>query len=227
MRLKWLASLLVVAAPIAASAQITLTAEAPGVQSTQDATATTETFDGFTAGNYNSLATAVGTLAAPAGQTFNIHAADAFGGAGGTGNYFVVGAESGYLTATLTLPGEEEYMGLWLSALDANNEIQLYNNGSLVATYNPNAVLALVSGNPAYYGNPNNGEDSGEPFAYLNFIGSATTQFNSVVFSNANLARAWRSTTSASTPPPPARPARSSAAARAYRFRRRPMARRS
>ena len=51
-------------------------------------------------------------------------------------------------------------------------------------------VLAIASAfsfttpGDAYYGNPNNGGDPGEPFAYLNFNGTDGTTFTSVVFSN-------------------------------------------
>ena len=189
MRLKWLA-LLALLAPTAALAQITVTVDAPGVQSTSDPNAITEGFEGFYEEGYSRLDTAVGVMTALPGQQFKIVGADEFGAAGGHGNFFAVGAESGYYSATLTLPGEEEYMGLWLSALDPYNEISLYNNSTLVASYDYTDFLSLVSGNPAYFGNPNAdfiGQDPNEAFFYVNFYGNSGTQFNSVVFNNPSL----------------------------------------
>jgi hypothetical protein len=109
--------------------------------------------------------------------------ADIFGGAGGAGNYFSVGAQSGSASpVTLTLNGPQSYFDMWWSAADINNTLQFYSGSTLLATYATASVFTGIPG--AYFGNPNNGGDSGEPFAYLNFNGSLETTFTSVVFSN-------------------------------------------
>jgi len=66
---------------------------------------------------------------------------------------------------------------------DSYNEIDLYSGGSLIASYDAPAVLASLSS--AYKGNPNpqfRFGDPGEPFAYVNFIGTEGTTFNAVRF---------------------------------------------
>jgi len=171
--------------PTFVRADVLLTAELPGIQSSQVSGVTTENFNTKSLGLYTTLSTNVGIFTS-AGM--RILAADQFGGAGGTGNYFVVGSPSGHPTADLALDtgAQQSYLGLWLSALDANNVIQLYSAGNLVASYNAATVYAYLATNPAYFGNPNPpaGRDASEPFAYLNFIGRNGTTFDSVRFSN-------------------------------------------
>ena len=115
--------------------------------------------------------------------------ANQFGGAGGTGKYFAVGAESGQLSADLSLDAgsPQAYIGFWLSALDANNSIELYLGSTLVKSYDAAAVSGFVGSNSAYKGNPNAnflGQDATQPFAYLNFVGTAGTTFDTVKFKN-------------------------------------------
>jgi hypothetical protein len=79
------------------------------------------------------------------------------------------------------------YFDIWVSAADKFNQISFYSGSHLVAAYNVRAGLAAIAALPdasQYFGNPNNGEDSGEPFAYLNFIWLAGTTFTSVVLAN-------------------------------------------
>ncbi len=185
-----------------AQAGIVLTAEAPGVQTTQVAGTTTENFNSFATGNYTTLTTAVGTITSPG---LNIHSADVYGGAGGSGNYAAIGAQSGTLTATLTLQGPQSYFGFWWSAADAGNRIEFLSNGVEVAYFDPTSALgSLTSSN--YYGNPNNRGDSGEKFAYLNVYGTAGTTFNQVIFSNTTTGSGfesdnWAVRAAAVTPP--------------------------
>jgi len=173
------------------------TIELPGVQSTRVTSTTgltTETFDGFATGRYTTpLTTAIGTVTAPAGSTYAIVAASEYGGAGGTGNFFAIGAESGGTVADLALDtgSDQTYAGFWLSALDGNNSFAFYENSTLIQSFDAAEVKSFINSQPnatAYYGNPNSkflGDDSGEPFAYLNFFAPAGTAFNKVVFSNA------------------------------------------
>src|SRR5438045_480853 len=76
-----------------AQAQVVVTIENPGVQSSSVANITTETFDGFVPGVSTSLVSAIGTYSSP-GQA--VLGANQYGGAGGAGNYFSVGAQSGF-----------------------------------------------------------------------------------------------------------------------------------
>ena len=165
-----------------AKAGIIVSYEAPGVQTSTVPGVTTETFDGFSPGSsYSSLSTAIGTLTSAG--AFAIQPADIYGGAGGTGNYFAVGVESNnFAPVTLALNGPQAYLGIWWSAADAGNQLELLSGNTVVAELSTATVLAAIGGNSAYFGNPNNGGDGGEPFAYLNFTGTDGTTFDSVVF---------------------------------------------
>jgi hypothetical protein len=166
-----------------ALAGIAMTFEAPGVQSSADAGVITETFNTVGTGQYSSLETAVGTLSTSG--SLAIVGADSYGGAGGSGNYFALGAQSGSADpVTLTFKGRESYFGFWWSAGDANNSVTFYSGSTAVMTYNEASAFSFTTPGDAYYGNPNNGSDAGEPFAYLNFNGTDGATFTSVVFSN-------------------------------------------
>jgi len=117
-----------------------------------------------------------------------------WGGAGGTGYYPTV-TEGSYtltLTSTLTASGTTEgvnYFGMWLSALDADNELQFYDGNTLLYTFTPGQIIKAVgacpnSSNP-FCGNPNNGEDTNEQFVFLNFY-DVTGSFTKIVFSEAD-----------------------------------------
>ena len=174
--------------PGRAQAGYELTANAAGSQSSTVSGVTTETFDSIKAGNYTSLTTAVGTLCSPGLQ---IAAENQYGGAGGTGHYLAIGAESGQDLAVLTLNGPQAYFGFWWSAADVNNTIGFLSHGQVVAVFDPSTALAALGS--AYYGNPNGGGDPGEKFAYLNFIGTAGTTFDQVVFANCNTSTGFES----------------------------------
>jgi hypothetical protein len=112
---------------------------------------------------------------------FNIVPADAYGGAGGTGDYLQVTSGN---SMTLTLSQSVNYFGLWFSALDSGNELSFYNGNNLLLSYTPTdfatAVGTCTGGGNPYCGNPNNGEDPNEQFAYLNFLDTDGT-FNKIV----------------------------------------------
>ena len=177
-------------------AGITYTIDVPGVQASTVSGITTETFNADNPGNYSTLATAVGTLTSANPGQFAIvpassNAYGAYGGAGGTGNFFAVGNESGsYQPVTLSFNGPESYFGLWWSAADSHNSLALYSNGTLVTTVTTSNLTSLINASgdsSAYYGNPNNGQDAGEPFVYVNFYADSSTPITSAVFMNPSL----------------------------------------
>jgi len=161
-------------------AGIVFTIEGPGVQATTVPGAVTETFDGLTPGP-------LGVYSSPGIGTFaggQIVAANLYGGAGGVGNYYAVGGESGTTLGVLALNTPQDYVGLWWSAGDAENVLQFFDGASLVGTYD---VADIIGGGlaPGYYGNPNNRSlDPGEPFVYLNFTTTGATQITSLDFEN-------------------------------------------
>ncbi len=117
---------------------------------------------------------------------FVINPADQYGGAGGTGNYIDTTTPGGQPGSyTLSLSAQVNYFGLWFSALDAGNILQFYDGSTLVETFDAASYASLVGNCPnPYCGNPNAnflGQDSGQQYAYLNFLDTTGT-FNKIVF---------------------------------------------
>ncbi|MGO9229289.1 MAG: PEP-CTERM sorting domain-containing protein [Bryobacteraceae bacterium] len=127
------------------------------------------------------------------GSPLTDHAADQYGGAGGTGNYpelldTATSAESYTLTLTDTGLLGVNYFGLWVSALDAGNQIQFYDGTTLVYTLSPAAIEAAVGGCTVaggYCGNPNTGtfhnQNPDQQYVFLNFY-DVTGYFTSITF---------------------------------------------
>ena len=68
-----------------------------------------------------------------------------YGGAGGSGNYFAIGAESSSTDpVTLSLSSEANYFGFWWSAGDVNNSITLLQNSTALATFTTANIVALL-----------------------------------------------------------------------------------
>ncbi len=118
-----------------------------------------------------------------------INAADQYGGAGGTGKYPTTPNGTPYNVAlSTTLATGINYFGIWISALDAGNQLGFYKNNVLVYNFTPSILVAAVGSCPnasnAYCGNPNSqfpNSDTGEPFAFVNFLDTNGT-FDSVRF---------------------------------------------
>ncbi|MEO7931849.1 MAG: PEP-CTERM sorting domain-containing protein [Chthoniobacterales bacterium] len=123
-----------------------------------------------------------------------IQANDQYGG-NGTGNYLGV-ASGAVVTATFAAP--VEYFGLYISALDGNNVIKLYNGSTLLLTFNASSLTTLLPNNPTstvraidntlyntdqYYGQPVTGSNASEPYAYVSFFATAGTKITSAVLS--------------------------------------------
>ena len=179
----WLPLIAILGTVHGAQAAFNISVEAPGVL---NSTATfdtygIETFDSNTTGSNQTFSPAFsGTGITGTFSGVNVVAANQYGGAGGTGNYVSPGSSNSF---SMTLDSNVTYFGLWISALDGTNDLTFFNGGTLVKTFTPSDLLALVSGNHAYYGNPSGtfvGQDSGEPFAFVNFYDIGGT-FNKVV----------------------------------------------
>jgi hypothetical protein len=205
------AVLLVTAVHGAAAGPVTATYEAAGVQAPNSAsicgttagcTVGTETFNYVTqaqasAGYTSNFSGTSGTASAYQGtySAFTVNPADQYGGANGTGNYAVVFGGNNPPSYSLTLTntatgGGVNYFGIYISALDAGNQLQFYDSGNnLIYTFTSQQLIADLgscanghSGN-AYCGNPSDYyADSGELFAYVNFFDTVGT-FSKLVFS--------------------------------------------
>ncbi|ARS26511.1 Npun_F0296 family exosortase-dependent surface protein [Sphingomonas sp. KC8] len=142
-----------------------------------------ETFNGLNAGVQSFSTNFGGSTVSGTYANVNVLPADQYGGAGGS-NYAVagLGIQGSYaIDFTATGTSGINYFGYWLSALDAGNTVRFFNQGTEVFSFTPTNVLALVAGNPNYYGNPLTGANSGEPYAFLNFFYDGGT-FDRIVF---------------------------------------------
>ena len=175
---------------------------APKVQGTPlTANYTTETFDGFNAGD---LATtlSIGTVTGPC----RIDNGGVYGGASSTSADPVTGGSSskyattvdGVQVITIDLTKPAKYLGLWWTAGSPSNQVKFYSEGQEVAAMTTAGLIDKLSqatvgskdGNNTYnsadyYGNPVNGGASGEPFVYLNVYGIGGISFDRIELSGA------------------------------------------
>lgn len=156
---------------------------AAGVQASTAPNTSTETFNATTTGKSAGYTTTFGNsgITGTYSGNFSFANADLYGGANGTGNYITTGFGSQY---TLTLNQNVNYFGLWVSALDAGNDLKFYNGSTLLLDFTGSQLSSATGSCPgsAYCGNPNSGQDQGEQFAFINFYNSTGT-FNKIVFS--------------------------------------------
>jgi hypothetical protein len=93
------------------------------------------------------------------GGGLQILPADQYGGAGGAGKYIVAFTGTSYTLTLVNDPSKNpdgiNYFGYWLSALDAGNQVVFKKSRVQVGALTLGDVLAQVSGQPAYFGNPN------------------------------------------------------------------------
>ena len=162
-----------------AQAGVVFTYGAPGVQSSSAINITTETFDITNPPNVISpYVSAIGTY-----SRTDIRAADFTGGANETPYLAVFEPD----IATLTFNSPQAYFGLWWSAGDDANILELRSGGNVVASYTTADLFNSLG--PAYLGNPNPsflGQNNTEAYAYLNFYGTNGTTFDSVVIGGSN-----------------------------------------
>jgi len=193
MKLGLLAAGVTAAALMAGSAQagVTVTYEAPGVTNstvTFDGGGGVETFDSRAtgAGGFNSDFGGNGVISGVYSGATQVLSGSQYGGQGGS-NYAVTFSSSGYslaLTSTQNAAGVT-YFGYYLPALDGGNVLELWSGASKIFTFSQQTVLNAVSGNAAYFGKPDapyQGQNSGQPYVFVNFFGTDGTTFDKVVF---------------------------------------------
>lgn len=168
----------------------------------------TETFSNWAGGNFTSTfktgtsnfnATNFinGAYTAGGNANWTRAPADQYGGSGGTLPYPELAGRSAtadaytiILTHSANIPGVN-YFGIWLTALDAKNGIQFYNNGQLLYTFastDLQAALGACSITNLYCGNPTlpfKGQNPSEIYAYVNFF-ATVGYFDQVVLYAAN-----------------------------------------
>lgn len=137
----------------------------------------TETFDARPVGTGTAFSTSIGggAITASFSGTFNIAAADQYGGAGKTGRYLATASTTGLsikFTNTTAVRGVN-YLGLDISALDDGNVIELLRQGSVLASFSSATLkkkLKCPDTTNLYCSNPTSGENAGEAYAYVNFF---------------------------------------------------------
>ncbi len=158
-------------------AGIIFSVEAVGVQQTSLPGTITESFNLLPAGTLSIYNSSIGQYS----SNSVISLPNAWGGANQT-NYVAVGAQSGTTSYTLTFNSDLTYFGFNWQAADAMNEVRFYNDGNLVQTFTTADVFAPLLA--AYFGNPNNGQNTHEKFAFVNFSATQGTVFDQVMFYN-------------------------------------------
>ncbi len=118
--------------------------------------------------------------------------ANLYGGATGTGYYPVqsaapggVGGPNAIDETTVTLNKPSSYFGLWWSAGDPYNTLSFYSGNKLIASFDTKTILDNLP--KSYFGNPTtkfNGQDSWEPFAFLNVYAQPGVTWDKIVFDN-------------------------------------------
>jgi T5SS/PEP-CTERM-associated repeat protein len=183
------------------SQPFTVTVEAPAVQQSSLATnpmgfgasnVIVESFDELKAGFISKPVPFATNIALGSYDHLLVRSADAFGGAGGKGTYMTVNTSinKGSTPTTLTLATPQRYFGLWWSAGDPNKLLSFYSGSTLLETFRTSDVVNFINAQAnknAFYGNPNNGQNKGEPYAFLNFYADPSNPgltFNRIVFSN-------------------------------------------
>lgn len=160
---------------------ISFTVEAPGQKTTTaflpDETVV-ETFGSETPG------TAFGPAARPIG-TYSGGAVVSPANDWGFSTYLALGAQSGTTIYQLTFDQDQDYFGLYWAALDGRNQLQFWNDGSLVASFGRNELLASPGMTAAHFGKPGTGINMGEAYAFVNFFADdAASRFDMVRFVN-------------------------------------------
>ena len=161
-------------------------AENPGQFNSTLSGTSVQTFDNLLGVRNNVVWDGVGTF-----DHLNVIRANAYGGAPSAtspnGSAYAVEGLGSVTKTTLKLDHSSSFFGLFWSAGDAKNDLKFYDKGDLVANFTTANLMSLLP--RSYYGNPittgpNAGKNSGEPYAFINFLGAENTAWDEIVFSN-------------------------------------------
>ena len=155
-----------------------------------DFTSTFQTNNRFDANNYIK-----GVYTSNGDTNWSKSAANVYGGANGTAPYPELFGNTSpgdayviRLSTSASIPGVN-YFGIWISALDASNNLQFYSNGKLLYSFGVTdlqTALGTCSTSNAYCGNPTTpfkGQNASEAYAYVNFF-DTVGYFDTVVLYN-------------------------------------------
>jgi hypothetical protein len=179
------------------------------IETTDVAAASIYSFNGM-ATNQALLPSAVSSAFATYNRLYVV-GANQYGGASDS-TYGVVGDPTGSAnvqSATLQFAKPVSYIGFWWSAADPHNVFTLYSGKTAVLTMTNQTLinaLGACGGANAYCGNPNNGQDRNELFAYVNIWGTNGSTFTSARFQQLNADGGFEFDNVAFTDDPPGDP---------------------
>ncbi len=182
-----------VALPGNAAGQITFAVDAPAVQGSF--------VDGVTLENFDDGCTsplAIGTFTGWCGSSNALYYAGASSESGepfegGVGTPFA-GVGPGY-EVNIELDGPANYLGFHWQAGNEYDRVRLYSGETLLADFSFETLMAALDGaelatigggayaTEDYFGNPVNGEQAHEPYAYVHIFASEGVTFDRVVMS--------------------------------------------
>jgi hypothetical protein len=180
-------ALLIASSACSMAAGVSVSLEAAGVQASTQGPVITETFDrpDLLPGYYPSIVSQIGTYTANEPGAA-IVLPNAYGGSYQTNYMSIGGYAGGAQEVTLNLAKPESYFGFYFAAIDAPNSVSIYDDST-----DPTNPLTVITGaslagllTPDYFGNPNTGDNIGQPYAYVNVFGVGGQTFNRIVFSN-------------------------------------------
>jgi hypothetical protein len=186
---------LVMASPaMAVNFTVSLESEQPGTQTSTSGffVVGVEDFNGRATGAGQDFISDFGGSSVFTGTYTGVGVSNAnqFGGADGAGQFANAPSRATYtLDLASTEPQGVTYFGFWLSALDGNNNLTFFQGGQELFTFNAADARSFINGLPNsgdYFGNPNApfaGQNSREPYSFLNFYARGNTRFDQVVFS--------------------------------------------
>ena len=159
---------------------------------------TTETWESPSAGTLldSAYTSALGVYTFSSASAGRVQGNDIYGA--GTGNYLAFGSQSGTSGPIhLLFNAPQAYFGFTWCAGDANNALSFYNGATFIGRFSTATILDALSNSTVtsidghtylssdYYGQPQTGQNSNEPYAFVNFIDTVGT-FTEVVFDNSS-----------------------------------------
>ncbi len=176
----------------------------PQSQTTTYSETVVETFESLSTGQRTTnYASAIGTYNFSSSIPVSVQADNQFGM--GTGQYIALGAQSSSSAPfSVTFATAQSYFGFSWSAGDSSNGLTFYNGSTNLGRFSTALITSMLSQSQVsavdgttynsadYKGKPgsvtsiidSNRQNSAEPYAFLNFIGSGGMMFDRVVFDN-------------------------------------------
>ena len=167
---------------------LTFTIEDPGIATSQvaDINLDTISFDSLSTGGFSQITSPFGTYTNDSNSSIN--PAGRFGGAGGVGNYLFIPGSGGSSTLNFSTPAG--YFGLWWSAGDSGNILNLTLTDGDIIQFDVQDILTSPVLQPSHFGNPFTpflGQNNSEAYAYINiFADNSNSKISQVQFTGTN-----------------------------------------